>query len=64
MRDTAITSQEIDTLYEQRGEVDCDGKNRHDNSFSWKDMSKLSARSGMARRAYLDAEKANRMEEM
>ena len=73
MRHQAVTSQEIDTMYEQRGEVDCDaascfnssyGNNYHDNTMSWKEMGKFNAIMGQERREYLDRQQQLLNEEL
>ena len=51
MRNTAITSQEIDTLYEARGEADCD-KSLGD-AVTWKEQAKFFAIMGKDRKEYL-----------
>ena len=63
MRDTSITSQEVDILFEQRGEVDCDGKNSFDGQ-SWKEQQRYATRSAMDRRAYLDSKQQQAKEEL
>ena len=62
-RNQAVTSQEIDTLYEKRGEVDADGGNYY-ASISWKDQGKFNAIMGQERREYLDKQKALLAEEL
>ena len=69
MRNTAVTSQEIDTLYENRGEVDADGTNwdsssNYHDAISWKEQGKFNAIMGQERREYLDKQKALLTEEL
>ena len=58
MRHNAVTNSEIDTLFAQRGEVDCDGKNREyiHQPINWRQMQRTATRTAMERRAYLDAQ--------
>ena len=70
-RNEAITNTELNTLFDARGEVDCDSAswdnssngNNFDEVISWKQMQKNSAKAAMERRAYLDVQKQQQLEE-
>ena len=66
LRDTVITSQEIDTMYEQRGEVDCDAASCFNSSdaMSWKEMGKFNGIMGQEGREYLDRQQQLLNEEL
>ena len=59
---TGIDSQTIDTLYEERGEAECDKV--LGDAVTWKEQSKFFAIMGQDRKEYLDKERALLEEEI